>query len=184
MNCAKSCGVFQLTVFSRKFLKCGIQTFSNSSQSSHLFVRNFAHRLRFKQEVLHNYTQFMTSPWAPEGLCKILGCDSPNLEYKSHLAKIYCHPEFPPLGGVVIKEVRLPGFFGTSQNVENLLFQTPPRQFHQFARNLAYNICGPSWLKRIKRVELGQIILEFLNNNFLQIWYKTGSVGYFHSGQV
>ena len=39
--------------------------------------------------------------------CLDIPQNSPNLEYKSHLAKnviIYCRPEFPPLGGAVIKE--------------------------------------------------------------------------------
>ena len=39
--------------------------------------------------------------------CLNIPRNSPNFEYKSHLAKnfmIYCHPEFPPLGGAIIKE--------------------------------------------------------------------------------
>ena len=39
--------------------------------------------------------------------CLNIPQNSPNLEYKSHLAKnciIYCHPEFPPPGGAVLKE--------------------------------------------------------------------------------
>ena len=134
--------------------------------------------------------------------------------YKSHLAKnflIYCHSEFPPLGGAVIKESAFwlitriyfvayskcthsvnfdescgicPAhfclhFFSTnSQNVENTSFQTPPIWFHRFARNLAYSICGSSWQKVIKRILIGQTMLNLFNNNFLQIWFKPGSVAY------
>ena len=43
-------------------------------------------------------------------------------------------------------------FSVNSRNVANLLFRTPPRQFHPFARNLAHSICGPSREIFIKRI--------------------------------
>ena len=126
---------------------------------------------------------------------------------------IYCRSEFPPLGGAVISVFWLmtlcrtlknlismrslncdepPGIghahsrlLANSQNVENLLVRTPPRRFHRFTRNLAIlTITGPSWQKVFKRLLIGQMILKLLNNNFLQIWFKTGSVAYRHIGVV
>ena len=72
--------------------------------------------------------------------------------------------------------------FANSPNVANLLFRTPPRQFHQFAQNFAHSICGPFWQKVIKRILICQRILKLLNNNFLWIRVKTGSVAYLHIG--
>ena len=131
---------------------------------------------------------------------------------------IYCHCEFPPLGGAIIEaspfwlitpiyfiahskpyihtfpelcwvlwhkpHPLLPTvFFANSQNVTNLLFQTPPRRFHWFARNFAHSICGPSWQKVITRTLIFQTILKLLNNNFLQISFQAGSVAYLHIGE-
>ena len=117
--------------------------------------------------------------------------NSPNLKCKSHLAKnviIYCCPEFPPLGGTVIKEssfwlmtpiyfvahsktlyvcisqlcdswyrprLFMPTifFFAMSQNVENLLFRT-------------FTDLHETWHTAK--------LLKLLDNNFLQIWFKTG----------
>ena len=36
----------------------------------------------------------------------------------------------------------------------------------------------------LKKNLIGQTILKLFNNNFLQIWFKTGSVAYLHTGQV
>ena len=86
--------------------------------------------------------------------------------------------------GIGHAHFRLPFFFATLQKVENLLFRTPPREFHRFARNLALSFCGPSWQNFIKRILIGHTILKLLNNNFLQIWFQTGSVAYLHIGVV
>ena len=67
------------------------------------------------------------------------------------------------------------------QNDTNLLFRTPPRQFHRCARNFVHSICWPSWQKAIKRILIAQRLLKLLNNNFLQIWFKTGIPAYVHT---
>ena len=55
-------------------------------------------------------------------------------------------------------------FFANWWNVTNLLFPTPPRQFHWFAPNFANSICGLSWRKVIKRILVFQTILKLLKN--------------------
>ena len=42
--------------------------------------------------------------------------------------------------------------FAKLQQMKNILFQTPPRQFEWFAPNFAWSICGPYWQKAIKRI--------------------------------
>ena len=54
----------------------------------------------------------------------------------------YRPPPFPPT---------FFNFFANLRNVTNLLFQTPPRRFHRFARNFAHSICGPSSPKVLKK---------------------------------
>ena len=73
-------------------------------------------------------------------------------------------------------------FSANSRNVANLLFWTPPRQFHQFPRSFAHSICGLSWQKFITRILIFQTILKLLNKNFLYIWLKTRSIAYLHIG--
>ena len=53
-------------------------------------------------------------------------------------------------------------FFANLWHVKNLLFETPPKRFRRFARNLAHSICVA------------------VNNNFLQIWFQKGSHVYLH----
>ena len=130
--------------------------------------------------------------------------NSPNLEYTSHLLKnvmIYCRPRCPRLGGAIVKESAFwlitHRYFVTHSKTlyprihwivlnlviwANLLFQTPPRQFHRFPWNFAHSICELSWQKVIKRMLIFQTILKLLNNNFLYILLKTQSVAYLHIG--
>ena len=50
---------------------------------------------------------------------------------------------------------------------------------------LAYSICGRSWQKVIKSLLIRQLFLKLLNNTSCScFWFKTGSVAYFHTGQV
>ena len=109
---------------------------------------------------------------------------------------IYCHPQFLPLGGAIIKEstfcqvqnlistcslncaesrhighahFRPPFFFSANlRNFANLLFRTPHRRFHWFAWSFAHSICGPSWQNVIKIIFIFQTILKLLHN-FLYI---------------
>ena len=88
--------------------------------------------------------------------CLNIPQNSPNLEYTSHLLKIfkiYFRPRCPPLGGTIIKETAFwlitrpftpTVFSANSQNVANLLLQSPPMRFHQSAPNFAHTICGLS----------------------------------------
>ena len=52
--------------------------------------------------------------------------------------------------------------------ISNLLFQTLPRKFHQFAWSFAHSICGPTWQNVVKKILIFQTIL-FKLKDFLSV---------------
>ena len=67
-------------------------------------------------------------------------------------------------------------FKSNSRNVANLLFPTPPRQFHWFAQNFANIICGLSWQKKLLKEFWYSRQYSSYEMNFLYILLKTQSV--------
>ena len=129
-----------------------------------------------------------------------------HIQYKSHLAKnfiIYCRPEFTPLGGAVIEEsafwlITPIHFVAHSKTlypcVQWIVLNLGHAHLRQpfFFRYVA-KCWKPTFSSSSQAIspictKLGtqhlRTLLTKSYQNFLQIWFKTGSIGYLQRGHV